>query len=595
MHQVRYTALTGYLRKKPIVRAGRAEFAISHGESQRDWARHFFHLSMKQLAWFDQDPNLVLERKRIANADASLTAQMKEASRSVKASTSRGKGVGSALLYAAPCRLYVSRLLPNEFALSYGEGSLLVMQAATGADAQQWLVSLASCLFFSSAAFEAVLAECAAFFEAAPKTLAGKLSPIEALDTLRAMSRPCTYTQVIDAAAEVNADGGWLGVREFTHLVRSVCRDSDPRAELLRAFRVLEGRDAPDTRDTREAAAADDLDGAADDLDGAAAPENPDASASISVAELKETLEAAGIPNEHVLWMVLGAAGGEPANGAAASGATASDCISYARLADALFPAAATAAKRRRSAVQSEEAAALDARLEAQARNVWERERMRMLVAVQTAGPPAANVLVSLRRERAGADSGAGLGLAGPSAAADFGGGYADADAGYGGAGYGGGGYGDDFADTATGIPAEAWPGLEEASERRRAEVEALAAEGGDASYGDNAAQGGGRRMPPSAAAAPLALTPRAGAIMQSIANSAATRAAATPRTVEARVNERLNRAITSNRRRPQPTLADAAGLPTTGASGKALQAMLSPRAPLPPGVPPNTSTLYRG
>ena len=293
--------------------------------------------------------------------------------------------------------------------------------------------------------------------------------------------------------------------------------------------------------------------------------------------------------------MVLGAAGGEPANGAAASGATASDCISYARLADALFPAAATAAKRRRSAVQSEEAAALDARLEAQARNVWERERMRMLVAVQTAGPPAANVLVSLRRERAGADSGAGLGLAGPSAAADFGGGYADADAGYGGAGYGGGGYGDDFADTATGIPAEAWPGLEEASERLRAEVEALAAEGGDASYGDNAAQGGGRRMPPSAAAAPLALTPRAGAIMQSIANSAATRAAATPRTVEARVNERLNRAITSNRRRPQPTLADAAGLPTTGASGKALQAMLSPRAPLPPGVPPNTSTLYRG
>ena len=588
MHQVRYTALTGYLRKKPIVRAGRAEFAISHGESQRDWARHFFHLSMKQLAWFDQDPNLVLERKRIANADASLTAQMKEASRSVKASTSRGKGVGSALLYAAPCRLYVSRLLPNEFALSYGEGSLLVMQAATGADAQQWLVSLASCLFFSSAAFEAVLAECAAFFEAAPKTLAGKLSPIEALDTLRAMSRPCTYTQVIDAAAEVNADGGWFGVREFTHLVRSVCRDSDPRAELLRAFRVLEGRDARDTRDTREAAAAD-------DLDGAAAPENPDATASISVAELKETLEAAGIPNEHVLWMVLGAAGGEPANGEPASGATASDCISYARLADALFPAAATAAKRRRSAVQSEEAAALDARLEAQARNVWERERMRMLVAVQTAGPPAANVLVSLRRERAGADSGAGVGLAGPSAAADFGGGYADADGGYGGAGGGGGGHGDDFADTATGIPAEAWPGLEEASERRRAEVEALAAEGGDASYDDNAAQGGGRRMSPSAAAAPLALTPRAGAIMQSIANSAAARAAATPRTVEARVNERLNRAITSNRRRPQPTLADAAGLPTTGASGKALQAMLAPKAPLPPGVPPNTSTLYRG
>ena len=112
---------------------------------------------------------------------------MREASRSVKASASRGKGVGSALLYAAPCRLYVSRLYPNEFALSYGEGSLLLMQAATGGDAQQWLVSLASCLFFSSAAFEAVLAECAAFFEAAPKTLPDRLSLIEALDALRTM------------------------------------------------------------------------------------------------------------------------------------------------------------------------------------------------------------------------------------------------------------------------------------------------------------------------------------------------------------------------------------------------------------------------
>jgi hypothetical protein len=94
--QVRYTALTGYLRKKPVLCDGRAEvrtspatpalaappiiaharhsarhsarpqtngfamctasaaacaqYALHHGESQRGWARHFCHLSMKQLA-----------------------------------------------------------------------------------------------------------------------------------------------------------------------------------------------------------------------------------------------------------------------------------------------------------------------------------------------------------------------------------------------------------------------------------------------------------------------------------------------------------------------------------------------------------------
>ena len=33
--QVRYTALTGYLRKKKVVRDGHAEFSLAHGESQR--------------------------------------------------------------------------------------------------------------------------------------------------------------------------------------------------------------------------------------------------------------------------------------------------------------------------------------------------------------------------------------------------------------------------------------------------------------------------------------------------------------------------------------------------------------------------------
>ena len=69
---VRYTALTGYLRKKPVVTDGRAEFALLHGEPQRGWSRHFCHLSMKQLAWFDEDPQLAMERQR-ARAQPSLT------------------------------------------------------------------------------------------------------------------------------------------------------------------------------------------------------------------------------------------------------------------------------------------------------------------------------------------------------------------------------------------------------------------------------------------------------------------------------------------------------------------------------------------
>ena len=61
---VRYTALTGYLRKKPVMSDGRAEWALLHGESQRGWSRHFCHLSMKQFAWFDEDPQLAMERQR---------------------------------------------------------------------------------------------------------------------------------------------------------------------------------------------------------------------------------------------------------------------------------------------------------------------------------------------------------------------------------------------------------------------------------------------------------------------------------------------------------------------------------------------------
>ena len=194
---VRYTALTGYLRKKPVYTDGRAEFALTHGESQRGWSRHFVHLSMKQLAWFDQDPQEAIERQRApSGATTPWSKRLKQAAVGFKQDHSAGKGVGSALLYTSPCRLYASRLYRNEFALSFGNGHLLALQAADGKSAMQWVVAIASCLYFSSAAFEAVLAECQRFFDAAEKTIEGKLAPIEALDLIRAMGRDATYPQV---------------------------------------------------------------------------------------------------------------------------------------------------------------------------------------------------------------------------------------------------------------------------------------------------------------------------------------------------------------------------------------------------------------
>lgn len=53
---VRYTSLTGYLRKRKVLKDGRADFAICNGESSRGWQRHFIHLSIQKLAWFDEDP-----------------------------------------------------------------------------------------------------------------------------------------------------------------------------------------------------------------------------------------------------------------------------------------------------------------------------------------------------------------------------------------------------------------------------------------------------------------------------------------------------------------------------------------------------------
>ena len=65
------------------------------------------------------------------------------------------------------------------------------------------MVAIASCLFFSSATYESVLVECKRFFDAAYKTVEGRLSLIEALDLVRAMGRHITYPQVMRAANEV--------------------------------------------------------------------------------------------------------------------------------------------------------------------------------------------------------------------------------------------------------------------------------------------------------------------------------------------------------------------------------------------------------
>ena len=277
-----------------------------------------------------------------------------------KAEHSTGKGVGSALLYAAPCRLYVSRLYRNEFALSFGGNSLLLLQAASGSDAQDWVVALAACLFFTSAAFEAVLAECRRFFDAAHKTVAGRLSLIEALDLVRAMGREITYSQVLDAVHRVSPEsGGWFGIREFTFLVRSVCCDADPRSELLRAFRLL---------DTGTGGASE---AGATSVEGHAPPtlntQDSDKEGFLSVADLTATMRAAGVPDEHVL-MVIRAAGADLGD----------ERIPYTRLADALYPAAATAAKRKRTTI-TEAAARKEVEKENAARETWEDQRTSIL------------------------------------------------------------------------------------------------------------------------------------------------------------------------------------------------------------------------
>ena len=306
-----------------------------------------------------------------AKNSRSFRTKALEFATSYKHEHSAGKGVGSALLYAAPCRLYVSRLYRNELALSFGGNSLLLLQAASGADAQDWVVAIAACLFFSSAAFEAVLAECRRFFDAAHKTIDGRLSPVEALDLVRAMGREVSYSQVVAAAKTVAPDSGWFGIREFTYLVRTVCADSDPRSELLRAFRLLD----TSTSDVASEPHSHELHNAA-----AAHPSSE--TGCLSVADLTSTMRAAGVPDEHVL-MVIRAAGADLGD----------EMIPYTRLADALYPAAATAAKRRRDRSDGSDK---ELQLEMHAREMWENQRNEIMRAV-SAGMPNEQALAAMR------------------------------------------------------------------------------------------------------------------------------------------------------------------------------------------------------
>jgi len=386
---VRYTALTGYLRKKRVLTDGRAEFTLTHGESQRGWVRHFFHLSMKQLAWFDLDPKEAIERTRRHANEKKLRKRVKYSAEGLRHDLSAGKGVGSALLYTAPCRLYTSRLYRNEFALSFGNGELLTLQAADGRDAQQWVVALASCLYFASAAFEALIAECQRFFDAANKTIDGKLAPLEALDLVRAMGRRATYVQVRRAADIVCPDGGWFGPREFAFLVRSICEDADPRSELIRAFRLMDLETSVTTDGASGSASASATGSAHTSRDGTAGKESRDARSKqvgaskvvtprgfVTISQLMTTMRAAGVPEDHVL-SVVRATGADP---------SADQSIDYVQLANSFYPAAATAAKRREQLWNADEEAA-SVRIEAEARLLWEAQREEILLSALTASP----------------------------------------------------------------------------------------------------------------------------------------------------------------------------------------------------------------
>lgn len=78
------------------------------------------------------------------------------------------QGVGSTLFYMSRCRVFSSRLHREQLAISFsdhatagsataGGAKVLMLEAATQSDAYEWIVAIASCLYFSSSSFERLL------------------------------------------------------------------------------------------------------------------------------------------------------------------------------------------------------------------------------------------------------------------------------------------------------------------------------------------------------------------------------------------------------------------------------------------------------
>mmetsp|Transcript_7194 Transcript_7194/g.15775 ORF Transcript_7194/g.15775 Transcript_7194/m.15775 type:complete len:746 (+) Transcript_7194:167-2404(+) len=321
---VRYTSLTGYLRKRKVMKDGRAEFALMNGEHSRGWHRHFIHLSIQKLAWFDEDP-----QKRISPLGTLKLAFSK-------------KGVGSTLFYMSRCRIFSSRLHREQLAISFADHSssalssggttkVLLLEAANAQDAYEWIVAVASCIYFSSSAFERLLIDCQRSFQLAPKVSGDKLSIVEALDLLREMGRDATIFEVQDAAAVVCVNDEGFGPREFAFLFRLACNKADPYRELIRAFEVLD----------------------------------PEKTYEVTLEDLAQALRKANCSKEHLIY-ILRSAGLD------------GDRINYLKLAERIYPSAAgnARAQEEKTSPDVEDAAV---KAEERARQLWEVRRRQIL------------------------------------------------------------------------------------------------------------------------------------------------------------------------------------------------------------------------
>ena len=75
---VRYTSLTGYLRKQKVMNDGRADFTVHNGAQKRGWVRHFIHLSIQKLAWFDEDPQKKISRVDVRAAPPPASVPLRQ-------------------------------------------------------------------------------------------------------------------------------------------------------------------------------------------------------------------------------------------------------------------------------------------------------------------------------------------------------------------------------------------------------------------------------------------------------------------------------------------------------------------------------------